>query len=180
MCDLNLKALGRLKDYSIRFTGLKEGRHEFGFKLDDAFFSNFSNSEIHNAGLTASVDLQKRTNFLELQIRIDGHVRVTCDRCLEEFDLPLSGCNRLYVKFGEKTYEQSDEVTILAANESEIRMGQYFYEYAHLALPYRRVHEMVDGGRCNGEMMEKLEQEGTILKDYDATDPRWDQLKKLL
>ena len=172
--------MGRLRDYSIRFTGLKEGRHEFGFELDDAFFSNFSNTEIHRAGLKAFVVLEKKTSFLELLIDISGPVRVTCDRCLEEFDLPVSSTNRLYVKFGEKTHEQSDEVTILAAGESKIGLGQFFYEYAHLALPYRKVHEMAAGGICNGEMLENLEKNGTILKEFNATDPRWDQLKKLL
>jgi len=177
---LNQKLLGRLRDYSIKFAGLKEGKHEFEFEINDTFFANFSESEIHKASLIADILLERKVNFMELSICIKGSAEVVCDRCLEIFDLPIESINKLFVRFGEKTHEQTDEVLVIGAGENEIRLEQYLYEYIHLALPYRKVHEIVEGGFCNTEMLNKLNKVQINEQRKNEPDPRWDQLKKLI
>jgi uncharacterized metal-binding protein YceD (DUF177 family) len=172
--------VGRLRDYAIAFAGLKEGRHEFEFKIDDTFFSGFEETEIHKGSLVASVLLERGVNFLDLKIGIRGTVEVLCDRCLEPFNLPVDCTNILYVRFGEKSYEQSEEVIILAAGESEINMAQYFYEFVHLALPYRKIHSLIPGGTCDKEMLNKLKTATVDEQSGNKTDPRWEQLRKLI
>jgi len=174
------KQVGRLRDYSIQFAGLKEGKHEFEFEINDVFFANFSESEIHKANLNASVLLERKVNFLELGISITGSAEVVCDRCLDTFDIPVESIDKLFVRFGDKTYEQSDEVIVMASGENKIRLEQYLYEYIHLALPYRKVHELVKGGFCNREMLKKLNKVQISEKLNNETDPRWDQLKNLI
>ncbi len=177
---LNQKLVGSLRNFSIQFAGLKEGKHEFEFELNDAFFANFSESEIHRASLNASILLERKVNFMELSISITGSAEVVCDRCLETFNLPIDSINKLFVRFDEKTHEQSDEVLVIGRGENEIRLEQYLYEYVHLALPYRKVHEMVEGGSCNREMLNRLNKVQINEQMNNATDPRWDQLKKLI
>ena len=169
-----------MRDYSIQFAGLKEGMHEFEFELNELFFANFRESEIHRASLNANILLERKVNFMELSISIKGSAEVVCDRCLETFDLPIESINKLFVKFGEKTHEQSDEVLVIAGGENEIRLEQYLYEYVHLALPYRKVHEITEGGSCNREMLSKLNEVQINEQLNNTTDPRWDQLKKLI
>jgi uncharacterized metal-binding protein YceD (DUF177 family) len=50
-----------------------------------------------------------------------------------------------------------------------------------LALPVRRVHPDLDNGKsgCNTRMMEKLEKH-IVSGETERTDPRWDELKKLM
>jgi uncharacterized metal-binding protein YceD (DUF177 family) len=172
--------VGRLRDFAIPFTGLKDGKHEFDFKIDDTFFVHFAETEIHKGLLRATVQMEKGINFLELQINISGIVEVICDRCLESFNLPVDCSNNLYVRFGERSYEQSEEVVILATGESEINMAQYFYEYIHLALPYSKVHSLIPGGTCNKGMLNRLNAAMPNRNNTGGTDPRWEQLKKLI
>ena len=121
--------MGRWRQYSIPFRGLKEGKHSFHFDLDDKFFDYFESSEVKQGEILARIDLEKHSQFLELHFHLSGIVLVTCDRCLDSFPLDITHQARLYVRFGEETFEQSDEILILADSENEIRLEQYFYEF---------------------------------------------------
>jgi uncharacterized metal-binding protein YceD (DUF177 family) len=101
----------------------------------------------------------KHTRFLGLHFTFDGWAEVSCDRCLDPLKLDISSDAQMFVKFddhaGEEDTEDND-VIILPYDEDRLDVAQYLYEYAHLSLPIRRVHE--DNAGCNPEMMQKLEQ----------------------
>ena len=172
--------MGRWRQYSIPFRGLKEGKHCFHFDIEDTFFEYFESTEIKAGKILARIDLEKHSQFLELQFHLSGVVTVTCDRCLDSFPLEINHRARLYVRFGEKTYEQNDEILFLAHSENEIRLEQYLYEFIHLALPYQKVHPVIDGqSGCNPDMTERLiALTSNDIKNKD-TDPRWDKLKEI-
>jgi uncharacterized protein len=172
--------VGRSREYAVPFAGLPEGNHEFQFKIDDRFFEHFPETEIHKGLLDAGIQMEKGPDFLTLQINIRGLVEVICDRCLEPFDLPVDCTNKLYVRFGERTYEQSEEVLILASGENEVDMAQYFYEFIHLALPYRKVHSLIPGLACDKRMIDKLNKVLVDRQTGSQKDPRWEQLEKLI
>jgi len=169
-----------LREFAVPVTGLKEGRHKFEFEIEDTFFDHFTETEIHKGLLHAVVQVDKGNGFLEMEIGIAGTVEVICDRCLEPFRLPVDCTNRLYVRFGERSYEQTDEVVVLATGENELNMSQYFYEFIHLALPYSKVHSLVPGGICDKSMLARLRSVEVDRKSAKVTDPRWDQLRKLI
>ena len=169
-----------LRQYSIPFRGLSEGKHDFEFVADDSFFEHFESSEVKKGLVKIGIELIRHAQFLELSFEISGRVTVICDRCLEPFAMGISSEAMLYVRFGEKTHEQSEEVLILADSSNELDLSQYIYEYVHLALPYQRIHPEFDGvSGCNPEMMKKLE-DHTAHENPEATDPRWDKLKGLI
>lgn len=172
--------MGGLRQYSIPFRGLKEGRHQFHFDIDEAFFDHFESSEISNGDLMARIDLEKHSQFLELHFSISGTVRVTCDRCLEEFPLEIRHQAKLYIRFGEVTHEQTDEVQILADSENEVRLEQYLYEYIHLALPYQKFHPVKEGmSGCNPVMERILDSLSSDDSKNREADPRWDKLREI-
>jgi uncharacterized metal-binding protein YceD (DUF177 family) len=172
--------VGGLRQYAIPFRGLKEGNHSYDFIADNTFFEQFDASEISRGLVNVKVELIKHSQFLELHFHLAGRVTVTCDRCLEPFAMGIDHQAVLYVRFGEKTYEESEEVLILADSASEVRLEQYIYEFAHLALPYQRIHPEFDGvSGCNPEMMKKLEDHSS-KDESNAQDPRWDKLKGLI
>jgi uncharacterized protein len=169
-----------LKKYVIPFAGLKEGRHEFEFDVDDSFFDQFESSEIKKGKLGVSVELIKSQQVLEMSFYIDGFVKTICDRCLDEFDLPVTYNGKLFFKFAAESYELTDEIIILSASENEINISQFIYEFIHLALPYRRIHPDINGmSGCNKMMIQKLES----LKIDEITEnnysPSWDKLKEI-
>ena len=107
--------------YVIQFAGLKEGRHEFKFDVDDSFFEQFESSEIKKGKLAVRVILDKNRQVLEMGFFIQGTVQSICDRCLDELDLPLQYQGKLFFKFGEESYELTDEIIILSSSEYRLQ-----------------------------------------------------------
>jgi len=178
---LQLKAL---KQFSIPFTGLKIGKHEFEFDLDNSFFDAFEYSLIKKGNLKATVELDKQETMLILHIQILGTVKLDCDKCLAEFNAPIQIKERQIVKFAEDEAESDDlEIIVLNKKESSIDVAGILYEFISVAVPFIKVcEENGDGQQCDQEMITRLESlsPGTAAKEEkDDEDPRWAALKKL-
>jgi len=165
--------------YSIPLAGLKEARYTYEFSLGDDFFEAFEGSELKRGELTADVVLQKCSAHYELDININGQVGVICDRCLEEFFMPLSVAGRLIVRQGRVWDDSDPDMVTISPEEHELDLSQFFYEYIHLALPIKRIHPDDSDGHttCDPEMIRKL-QEHTAHGEKEH-DPRWDELERL-
>lgn len=170
----------RQSQYVIAYKGLKDGLHLFDFKVDDLFFESFEESEIEKGDVNIHVSLNKKPTILEFLFEIDGRVTVSCDRCLDPVELEIEYEAPLYVKFGEETHEETDELYVISEQETEIDLAQFIYEFVHLSLPYRRVHPDDENGNstCNKEMLKRLE-ELSVNEEKPDTDPRWNNLKDL-
>jgi uncharacterized protein len=168
------------RQFVIPFKGLKIGEHDFFFDVDDKFFADFQESEISKGNVKVVIHLDKKVNMLRLEFIIDGVVSIMCDRCLDDFDLPIAFKTNLFIKFGDVTEEQTDEILVLSHNEFELDVSQYIYEYTHLSLPYRRIHPDDENGlsTCNKEMLKRLD-DYLFDEKNENTDPRWDDLKNL-
>jgi uncharacterized protein len=166
--------------YTIPVSWLKEGQHDFDFEINKEFFEQFEESEVKEGKLTAVVDVDKRTSHIDLVIKIQGVVSVSCDRCLRIFSLPIDCTNRLLVKLGKVRDEDDPDIIIIPAEEPELDLKQYLYEYILLALPIKRIHPDDDDGNstCDPGMLEKLLEH--VAGDTNGKDPRWDELKKLM
>lgn len=166
--------------YTLGFSGLKEGRHLIDFEIDNKFFDNFEESEIKEGDLKAAINLEKRSSHADLSIRITGKVKVTCDRCLDQFFYQVDCENRLLVKFGKKIEDGDPDIISLPSADQELDLRQHFYDYIHLALPIKRVHPDDAEGKstCDPVMMKKLGEH--IVEEESNSDPRWDELKKLI
>ena len=163
------------KKFLIPFIGLSLGKHEYDFDVDDSFFEEYDYSEIKQGNLKVNLILDKQSSMLILNFKITGFVNVMCDRCLDNFNMALNTEQRLFVKFGEETKEETDEVVVFSNNEYEIDAAQYIYEYIVLSLPHSRIHPE---GECDPEVIKKLE-EIKINKEKKNIDPRWDILKNI-
>lgn len=179
-----LLQLKPLKQFSIPFTGLKIGKHIFEFDIDNSFFDAFEYSLIKKGALKATVELDKQETMLVLQIQIDGTVKLECDKCLAEFDSPMSIQERQIVKFAEDELESDDlEIIILNKKESSIDVAPILYELVTVSIPF--IKNCEDGGNgqtCDQEMIARLENlaPGTEQKEEtDSEDPRWAALRKL-
>lgn len=175
------------KDYTIPFVGLKIGKHQFDYKLNNTFFSLFDYHEFNDAAIHATVYLTKKANMLELDCEVQGEVNLDCDLTLEPYNQSVKNKLSIVVKFGDTYEEVNEELLILPHGEYEIEVQQYIYEAVVLGLPAKRVHPGVEDGSLNSEILQKLEEltpqtidEKEITKDEDEIDPRWDQLKRLL
>ena len=169
------------KEFSIPFSGLKQGKHRFEFKVDNTFFDSFGYREFNSADIGLSLVLNRLSTMLELELEAQGTVNVDCDLTSEPYDQPIEGHLELVVKFGEVYNDEDDEILILPHGEHQINIAQLAYEMLVLAVPQKRVHPGVADGTLKSEALKRLEelQPKETRKD-DKTDPRWDALKNLL
>ncbi|MAN59165.1 MAG: hypothetical protein CMC08_04935 [Flavobacteriaceae bacterium] len=177
-----------LKEFTIPFVGLKIGEHRFNFEIEKPFFEHFEYDEFQSASISLEVLLVKKATLLELMLSFKGFVSVHCDITNEPFDQPIDGSYRFVVKFGDEYNDENEDLLILPHGSYEVNIQQYVYESIVLSLPARRVHPGVEDGTLKSEILEKLEElrvkerteDIADAPDEDGTDPRWDQLKKLL
>lgn len=166
--------------FVLPLSGLKEGRRTYTFEIGKGFFELFDGSEIKEGELKSVVELEKRSSHIDLRFRITGKVRISCDRCLELFMHPVESENRLLIKLG-KTWDENDpDIITIPFDEHELDIKQYLYEFIHLALPIKRIHPDDENGNsgCDREMIKKINEH--IVNSQNETDPRWDELKKLM
>lgn len=175
----------KLKEFDISFTGLKQGKHEFEFALDDTFFEWFSYNEFKNVAVVVKAVLLKNTTTMELSLNSKGSVRVDCDLSSEPFDMQLEASLDLLIKFGDTYNDEDDELLILEHGEFKFNIAQYIYEMAVLGAPQKRVHPDVASGKLKSKALSRLEElspKGLVEEkpEKEEGDPRWDALKKLL
>lgn len=175
--------MNNLKEYLIQFVGLKLGKHQFDYQIDNSFFGYFEFDEYNASDIKVEVLLEKKNTMLELTIKHKGTVNVPCDLTNENFDLPTKGKINLIVKFGNAFNDDNEELLILPHGEYEFNIAQYIYESIILSVPSKRVHPGVKDGTLDSKALEILNNLApTEIKEENKkdTDPRWDDLKKLL
>ena len=172
----------KLKEFFIPFSGLKLGKHEFVYEIDNAFFESFEYQEFNGASVQVTAVLEKMSTMMELEVEAKGTVNVDCDLTGEPYDQPISSDLQLVIKFGEEYNDEDDEILIIPHGEHQFNIAQYVYEMLVLAVPQKRVHPGVEDGTLKSDILDKLEelQPKEEKKPSEKTDPRWDDLKKLL
>ncbi len=161
-----------MNQYTIQYSGLSDGEHKFQYEIKQDFFQEFDYAEINKGAVLVDVYLTKRPRMLVLRFIIKGTINITCDRCLDYFDLNINNNTLLYVKFGDEHEEETDNSIIIQEETGDFDLSHYIYEYIILSLPYKRMHE--DISECNQEVIQKLEPS----KDQ-AIDPRLASLKNI-
>lgn len=161
--------------YRIPFISLKNGIHEYEFEADKTFFSEFNESLIEESELRYYVELERLTTLMNLNTRVEGKVSTICDRCGDPLEKETNGDFRLVVKFGDETSDVAEDIIVLGPAEHILNLDQLFYEYAHLCLSQKNVHESED--LCNQKALEALSK--FELREKEDIDPRWSKLKDL-
>ena len=173
------------KEFLIPFAGLKQGKHQFEFNVGKSFFDDFNYDEFNDVNVKVDMVLDKQSTMLELHFKHEGTVNVPCDVSNEYFDLPVEGSLDIVVKFGEEFNDENDEILILPHGEHQVDVSQYVYEMIILSVPSKRVHPGIEDGTMGTDVLDRLDELAPKEKEEnnkqeDKTDPRWDELKKLL
>ena len=176
----NCCSLKSLRDYSIPFTGLKLGKHQFEYMVTDAFFDEFEYSLVKKANLVCKVELERQETMLILNFDISGTIDATCDKCLSQYPQPVQIHEQQVAKFSEEPVGEDEEIIVLTKNDHEINIAGLVYEYVNVAMPFITV--CGDEGNtpyCDKTMLDKLDKFKTYTDENEKTDPRWDALKNI-
>ena len=168
-----------LESYKVDLKGVKDETRCLDFDLNDDFFGALDGSQLEHGALHVSVSIRKMAGLFELLFHTEGSVVVTCDRCLDDMDQPISTDNRLVVKLGT-AYSEEDDVIIVSEDEGILDTSWLIYEFIMLAIPIKHVHAP---GKCNPAMSKVLEELSTDRSSDEESnqpiDPRWSALLHL-
>jgi DUF177 domain-containing protein len=172
-----------MKEFTIPFVGLKAGEHTYNFEIANTFFEHFEYDEFNDANIHLGVLLKKKATLLEFTLSFRGILNVNCDTTNEPYNQKVDGQYNFVVKFGDEFNDNNEDILILPHGSHELNIQQYIYESIVLAMPVRRIHPGIEDGTLKSEILEKLEELSPKLEKETkkkSTDPRWDDLKKLL
>ena len=170
-----------LKEFTLPFVGLKQGKHNFSFAIDNKFFENFGFDDFHKTKLEGKLVLDKKPSLLELHFDVKGEVILSCDVSTELFSHIVKSNYDMIVKFGTTRETDPDEILIIPEGTYQINVAQYFYEMVVLSIPLKRVHPGIKNGTLKNEILSKLEQlDPQNKKPAISKDPRWEKLESLL
>nr|WP_262921654.1 DUF177 domain-containing protein [Pontibacter ruber] len=162
----------------------------YEFDMDDSFFDLFGKEIILGGNLHAKVELDKSETLLTLHFDIKGHVRLTCDRSLEEFDHPVDVQEVFRMRFGPENMELDEDLWQITYETQSINVAQHLYDFVVLSLPMKKLHprfvEELEEDEDNDEDIliyssgKAGDDKGTDEGDDDEDiDPRWDALRNL-
>ena len=182
LCPLSFSSkitMDRMEKYSIPFAGLAKGSHQFEFEIDDKFFELFENSVIRKADVHVELDFHKAETVLTLTFRMKGSITQSCDRCLEEFQIPVDTMQVMLVRFGIAGVGETDDIIVIPHTEHQINVAQHIYDYLSLLIPMRVVHPDDENGNpgCDPEFLKRLSEDAS--ENEPPRDPRWEILKNL-
>ncbi|MBO5738415.1 DUF177 domain-containing protein [bacterium] len=136
-------------------------------------FNEFMNE--FNSEISADLTLKSLGQFIKIEGTIKGVLKLTCDRCLNEFDYNLDiEINETFAKYSlQDEYSQEFELQkgqfIIDLNgEKEIDIYDVLYQSVILALPNKKVC----GINCNEDMFMSDE-------NYHVHDSRMDVFKNI-
>ncbi len=161
-------------EFLIPVSGLALGVHSFKFDIKDDFFADMDYSEVKQADVTVDLEVLREELMMTLNFHLEGKVLVPCDRCADEFFIPIQSEQVFYIKFGAEGVEESDDVVVVPAEEHAYDIRSLIYEYIILSIPIHRVHPE---GECNPQVLAMLSHDEEPTDEETATDPRWAALK---
>ncbi len=173
-----------LKEYSIPFVGLSEGKHHFEFVIEQAFFDLFSYDDFQGVTVKVAVELNKKSTFLELFFQAKGSVQVACDVTNELYQQPIDTSYSLVVNFGDEYNNEEENILIIPYSEYQVDISHYIYEMIVLAVPIKRIHPGIEDGTLQSEVLDKLEEfkigsKPKNTREDENIDPRWNKLKDI-
>jgi uncharacterized metal-binding protein YceD (DUF177 family) len=176
--------MGGMKAFSIPFSSLKDGSHDFTYQVTDSFFEAFPFSEIKKGNVKVDVTMVKSFHIMTLNIKMKGEVELVCDRCVSDYRQPVEGERILVVHLNADSFEDEDDLISLPESVHALDLSQYLYEYISLLAPSRRVcgGNPEGSNECDPETIKKLEElraGSDTDDDKKNADPRWDSLKNL-
>ena len=163
-------------EFLIPVSGLALGVHNFKFDIKDEFFADLDYSEVKQGQVTVELEVTREEMMMTLNFQLEGQVLVTCDRCADEFFIPIQSEQVFYIKFGAEGVEESDDVVVVPAEEHAYDIRSLIYEYIILSIPIHRVHPE---GECNPQVLALLSHDEEPSDEEIATDPRWAALKDI-
>lgn len=170
--------------FILDLNGLRSGIEERCCVADDAFFRDYGTADVKGGDVRVRISISKDAEGCMVAFRLEGSVRVPCDRCLDLTDVRIDATRTLRIGVGDAFCDSEDAVT-LDRRTPVYDMHGIIYEFIALEIPLTHVHA---AGQCNEQMMQVLarhvvsdEEGGEPLSESGRVgNPCWDKLKGMI
>lgn len=131
----------------IKIAGLREGRYEFRFEGNT---EELELNEPFSGSYLAEIRLDKSVHQMLLHADCSADIKTECDRCGIQFEKKLSFTFEIVYLFEQKLIsdDESSSVVYLLPETDKIDIGQDMYDFAHLAVPMKRLCREDCKGLC--------------------------------
>lgn len=171
--------MDRFRNYDIAFVGLKPGKHDFNYEINQEFFDLFeTEQEFFNPNINVNVLLDKHTTFLEFIFEVSGTVQLICDISNDEFSENIENDLKVLVKFGEEYDDSNEDVITINRKDSDFNITNLIYETVVLSIPMKKVAPSVKDNEEYQNLLDKYSPK-IIEEEEEQVDPRWEALKRL-
>lgn len=162
----------------INISGLSEGLHSYDLSGPAA---ELGLDERFDGAVHVAVELEKTHKEIFLRAQAQSEGSFSCDRCLDAFRRPVEASyGVVYLLSGqeqERASEKDLEVQVLSPDTNILDIGDDARQFLLLKLPIKILCKDDCAGLCPS-CGTNLNRESCRCA-VDATDPRWDALKKL-
>ncbi len=166
------------RDFDIAFIGLKLGKHEFFYSLEeDDLVDLATENDLKDIRGLVKLNLEKEESFLDLKFQNTLKAKTSCDRCGDDLDMEIWDEFEVILKFSsdpERDNAENDQVDIrfIGRNESKIKLEAIIKEMLALMVPMNIAHAEED---CDPETLRLLE----TMKPQNPKRNVWKGLDKL-
>lgn len=180
--------------YNIILKDLADKVQVYEYELNDEYFQKIDSPEVSKGNVKAKVSVLRKLATFELSFKLEGVVRIPCDRCLDDMDQNIRHEEIIEVKFG-RSYSEENDIVVVPEEEGSINIAWFMYEFIVLNIPIKHIHAP---GECNKTIVNKLkkhitrhkedsEENGLFELDDDddnteedtQVDPRWENLQQI-
>lgn len=164
----------------INISSLSEGEHHYSFIEQPSVFEISSIDFISNVNV--DINLSKRTNQIELKVKLNVKLNFICDRCLDYFPQDVKNEFLLVYKYSFKNglslneETSNDNLKLISPDTDYIDLTNDVRDYILLAVPMRKVPEEKNGVclHCKKNIRDILN-----IKKMDSNNPVWDKLQNI-
>lgn len=168
-----------LKHFSIPIQGLKNGKHEYAFIINDEVLSCFDFGLLDHGDFEAKVIIERMSGHWDFSFKISGNMHTECDRCTAGISIPLQASENYVIKVGEER-GMNDKVIHILSSDFEFNVAKYLYESACHKIPIVKKLDceemMPDEKPCDNDTLEYLKGK---QDDEQSTGSIWDSLKEI-
>jgi uncharacterized protein len=166
-----------LAEFRINISNLPEGSHEYLFEalpseieLDDRFIDK----------IRVQTSLEKASTQLLLHTTVEAKARFECDRCVGEYEAPLTTKYTMVYVVHERSMDgvqEEDEIRVLPADANYVDIDDDVRQFILLAVPQKLLCKEDCQGICSvcGGNKNYIQCECST----EEIDSRWEGLKKL-
>jgi len=164
-------------EVKIRISGLSNGLHEYNF-IHESPAIGLDGNFLKQVEIDARIDKTANQIYLKTNIKTSGLFQ--CDRCLDEFEQPISASYQIFYLYNDVESEKAspDELQIISPDTVYLNLTEDIRQTVLLSVPLKLLCAEDCKGLCR--MCGTNWNHRSCECHEDVDDPRWQGLKDLL